>query len=122
MSYRPYPDAVLRSTRHADWYRISVEIKGIKAIYHFKIEKPQRPINNGVISDPDFTEYYIIKEVRNGNYNERSDDISKDMKNKLWTQTAHFLENNTVSSKTEIDDRRQITDEELERLEALGYK
>jgi arylsulfatase A-like enzyme len=101
-----------------DWYNVSVELSGMKGIFTYEENFPNRPTASQVADGPVETEYYDVAAVRRGDHQATVDPGSRAQ---LQTLAAEF-----IRSKPEIDTGRQdvvdVSPETKRRLEELGYR
>jgi len=106
-----------RITKHC--YNIAVERDGIKAIYTFETEWPERPTERELRDGPKLTEFYDLEAVRAGNWSEV--DPPRDTRKKLRSAADQFIETEAGRIGTTREVVVNTTDETKEQLQELGY-
>ncbi|WP_281244625.1 sulfatase-like hydrolase/transferase [Halopelagius inordinatus] len=120
----PWQEDVPRRTRiteriDPDWYNVSIEEEGIKGIFTYPENFPDRPTERTVDRGPEYEEFYRLEAVREGNTDDHADSIDEDTKRRLREKAASF-----VTKKPIVDDSGLVaeTDQETkEHLRQLGY-
>ena len=102
-----------------DWYNISVEIDGVKGIFTYEENYPNRPSETVLNQGPEYEEYYLIDDVRNGDFKNKSKRIDKTLKQELKRTATKFVidRDNTAKNTT----KRHLTSKNKSHLEDLGY-
>ncbi|MFC7135306.1 MULTISPECIES: sulfatase [Salinibaculum] len=104
---------------YPDWYNVAVESDGIKGIFTYESNYPDRPCRDGIERGPQLSEYYRLERVRSGNYGEA--DIAPRQKNKLQTIIEEFVVD-TMKEYTADVTASQPSSETMSHLKDLGYK
>jgi len=104
-----------------DWYNIAVETDGNKGIFTYESNYPRRPGPSVIESGPELEEFYSIAGVREGDFTDRTDDFSTDVKTDLRRIAARFLKADERRETLSTTDRTPA-EETLENLEDLGYR
>lgn len=104
---------------YPDWYNISVEIDGIKKIFTYRSNYPNRPTKKTIQSGPHLTEYYELSSVRRGNT--QGHDPGRQTKTNFLLNIAEdfILNNDSYSGDATTSGPTQET---LNQLESLGYQ
>lgn len=102
---------------YPDWYNVSVEINGLKGIFTYKSNYPDRPEEDTVNNGPQLTEYYYLSDIRSEELQEANP--SQDKQNKLKEAAEKFiLDTKKYSSDVTASKPSQET---MKQLEDLGY-
>ncbi|ELZ26388.1 sulfatase [Halogeometricum pallidum JCM 14848] len=102
-----------------DWYNVSVEKEGIKGIFTYSDNFPDRPTEETIDRGPEYEEFYRLEAVREGDTGDHAESIDEDRKRHLRDKAASF-----VTKKPIVDDSGLAaeTDQETrEHLRQLGY-
>jgi uncharacterized protein YktA (UPF0223 family) len=105
---------------YPDWYSVSVEADGIKGIFTYDSNYPNRPNKKVFQNNAELEEFYRLSSVRTGN--DSKVDIQANQKNKLRQLATDFLvssEHSEYKSKAEV---KRPSQETIEHLQNLGYK
>jgi len=104
-----------------DWYNIAVEIGGHKGIFTYESNYPRRPDGPALERSPVLSEFYDISAVRDGDFADKTDQFSNDLKEKLRQAAVEFVQ--TSERRESISTTDQTPAEEtLDHLEDLGYR
>lgn len=103
---------------YPDWYNVSVEIDGLKGIFTYESNYPDRPSQDTVNNGPQLKEYYRLSNVRSGGLQEANPSQYK--QNKLKEAAEKFILD-TEEYSSEITASRP-SQETKKQLEDLGYK
>jgi len=104
-----------------NWYCVAVESEGVKAIYTYDSNNPNRPTEAQIGQGPVHEEYYRIENVRDGVYEDCGDELSDDEKQSLRDSAETFISSSKAESDTDWESERPSQETE-ELLENLGYK
>ncbi len=100
-----------------DWYNVSVELDGIKGIFTYESEYPDRPMEEAIGDGPVLTEFYELDAIRSGDFSEL-DSPSNTTELQEVAEQFVLAEQSSYSSSVSAVTPSQETEE---RLKDLGY-
>jgi arylsulfatase A-like enzyme len=104
---------------YPDWYNLAVEVDGVKGIFTYDSDYPNRPTQDLIQRGPELTEFYGLSEIRKSDYG--PDGIKTEQKNNLRQIAEEFLSNGSTSYKM-VTEATRPPQETMEQLQNLGYK
>jgi hypothetical protein len=104
--------------RFLEHYNVSVEIDGVKGIFTYEENGPNRPSPTQIEEGPIKKEFYELEQVRSGEIKSDNTDISDNLKSRLEHQAQQFIK----SSDEVLEQSKQEPREDVKKhLEDMGY-
>ena len=108
---------------HWDWYNVSVEEDGVKAIFTYPSNHKERPPKAVIEDGPVVEEYYRLAQVREGRYEQCKSEISQERRQLFLDRAESFIATTHLETGDNTATSNQTVPEDVEdRLDQLGYK
>lgn len=104
-----------------DCYNIAVELDGLKGIFTYEENYPDRPSDEQVSNGPIDEGFVHLESVRQDG-DPRPDLVGQSVREKLRERAARFLERAPVRERERSPDRPAPSQDTDQRLQMLGYK
>lgn len=108
---------------HWDWYNVSVEEDGVKAIFTYPSNHKERPPKAVVEDGPVVEEYYRLAQVREGRYEQCTAELSSERQQSFLDIAESFITTPHLEMGDSTAPSNQTVPEGVEdRLKELGYR
>jgi arylsulfatase A-like enzyme len=105
--------------RLLDVYNVSVEIAGVKGIFTYDENNPNRPTEAQIDSGPIMEEYYRVESGRTRNREVAQDTVPDEIRTNLRTTAERFMRQQTRHARSQPV---KISADVTNRLKDLGYR
>jgi len=106
-----------------NWYQVAVEKDGAKGIFSFEMEEIRRPSIQEVRDGPEYEQFYLLDQVRAGEYDTNEEDVSPELRRDIREAMEAFVSMDPLSQKFAANEQRYEPDQEtIQELRDLGYK